>query len=102
MGMTRSAALVFAAIIAAGPSGLWVSAEAAQAQARRVPKFEVDPSWPKLPSKWVFGQVSSVSIDEQGNAWVLQRPNTVRADQRAKGMAAPPVLEFDEAGNFLQ
>ena len=72
-------------------------AVAAQAQTRMVPKFEVDPSWPKLPAKWIFGQVSSVSIDEKGHAWVLQRPNTLRADQKAKGMAAPPVLEFDQA-----
>ena len=69
-------------------------------QAREVPVFEVDPAWPKLPAKWVFGQVSSVSIDEQGHAWILQRPTSVRADQ--KGMIAPPVLEFDAAGNFIQ
>ena len=31
------------------------------------------------------------SIDEQGHAWILQRPSTVRADQ--KGKAAPPVLD---------
>ena len=72
----------------------------AAAQSREIPKFEVDPSWPKLPSKHVWGQVSSVSIDERGHAWILQRPTTVRADQRDK--AAPPVLEFDEAGNFIQ
>ncbi len=72
----------------------------AQMKAREVPRFEVDPSWPKLPAKWVFGQVSSVSIDEQGHAWILQRPHTVRADQ--KGMAAPPVMEFDADGNFVQ
>jgi DNA-binding beta-propeller fold protein YncE len=77
-------------------------AQAPAPAARQIPKFEVDPSWPKLPTKWVWGQVSSVSIDEQGHAWILQRPSTVRADQKAKGMAAPPVLEFDEAGNFLQ
>ena len=65
-----------------------------------VPKFEPDPSWPHLPDKWVWGQVSSVSIDQQGHAWILQRPTTVRNDQ--KGKAAPPVLEFDEAGNFIQ
>ena len=70
------------------------------AELREVPKFEVDPSWPKLPGKWVFGQVSSVSIDDSGHAWILQRPSTVRADQKDK--AAPPVLEFDEAGNFVQ
>ena len=50
----------------------------AQAKTREVPKFEVDPSWPKLPAKWVFGQVSSVSIDERGHAWILQRPTSVR------------------------
>ena len=73
---------------------------AAAAQPREIPKFQVDSTWPKLPAKWVFGQVSSVSIDSQGHAWVLQRPTTVRDDQKA--MAAPPVLEFDEAGNFIQ
>ena len=26
----------------------------AQMKAREVPRFEVDPSWPKLPAKWVF------------------------------------------------
>src|SRR5215831_6990343 len=77
-----------------------VAAQALQAKTRDIPKFEVDPSWPKLPDKWVWGQVSSVSIDEQGHAWILQRPSTVRADQKSK--AAPPVLEFDEAGNFVQ
>jgi DNA-binding beta-propeller fold protein YncE len=73
---------------------------AASGQARMIPHFEVDPSWPTLPSKWVWGQVSSVSIDSQGHAWILQRPSTVRNDQKDK--AAPPVLEFDEAGNFIQ
>src|SRR6476469_1182397 len=67
---------------------------------RAVPKFEVDPSWPKLPAKWVFGQVSSVSVDSDDHAWILQRPKTIRDDQ--KRMAAPPVLEFDAAGNFVQ
>jgi len=68
--------------------------------AREAPRFEVDPSWPKLPPRYVFGQVSSVSIDDQGHAWVLQRPSSVRADQKDK--AAPPVIEFDEQGNFIQ
>jgi len=69
-------------------------------QMREVPRFEVDPSWPKLPSKWVWGQVSSVSIDEEGNAWILQRPSSVRADQKDK--AAPPILVFNEAGDFIK
>jgi DNA-binding beta-propeller fold protein YncE len=69
-------------------------------QMREVPKFEVDPNWPQLPSKWVWGQVSSVSIDERQHAWVLQRPGTIRTDQ--KGRAAPPLIEFDENGKFVQ
>jgi DNA-binding beta-propeller fold protein YncE len=68
--------------------------------AREAPRFEVDPSWPKLPPRYLFGQVSSVSIDEQGHAWVLQRPSSLRADQ--KDRAAPPVIEFDEQGSFVQ
>jgi DNA-binding beta-propeller fold protein YncE len=68
--------------------------------AREAPRFEVDPTWPKLPPRYIFGQVSSVSIDEQGHAWVLQRPSSLRADQKDK--AAPPVIEFDEQGNFVQ
>jgi hypothetical protein len=85
------------AFLTLGQGGLLTPAAA---QTREIPRFEVDPSWPKMPSKWVWGQVSSVSFDEQGNAWILQRPGTVRRDQKDK--AAPPVLEFDEAGNFIQ
>ena len=68
--------------------------------AREVPRFEVDPSWPKLPAQWVWGQVSSVSVDDRDHAWILQRPATIRTDQ--KGRAAPPVMEFDAQGNFIQ
>src|SRR6185503_14920529 len=79
-----------------------IDSEAAPAPkaAREAPRFEVDPTWPKLPPRYVFGQVSSVSIDDQGHAWVLQRPSSLRADQKDK--AAPPVIEFDEQGNFIQ
>ncbi len=95
----RSAVMALAAAIAL--SGHLTAASAqTPTPPRMIPHFEVDPSWPKLPSKWVWGQVSSVSIDSEGHAWILQRPSSVRNDQ--KGMAAPPVLEFDEAGNFIQ
>jgi DNA-binding beta-propeller fold protein YncE len=88
------------ALIGGAMSVLPSLAAPAPQPAREVPRFEVDPSWPKLPPRYVFGQVSSVSIDEQGHAWVLQRPSSVRADQKDK--AAPPVIEFDEQGNFVQ
>ena len=65
-----------------------------------VPKFQVDPAWPKIPNNWQFGQVASVSVDAQDHVWVLQRPGTLGPDEKSR--AAPPVIEFDAAGNFVQ
>ena len=67
---------------------------------KKIPTFQVDPSWPKLPSKWVVGLVSGVDVDSQDHVWVLHRPETVKKEDMAK--AAPAVLEFDAAGNFIQ
>ena len=69
-------------------------------QARVLPKFQRDPNWPKVPNNWVFGSVSNVAVDYQDHIWVLQRPLEVPELYRAN--LAPPVLEFDMAGNFIQ
>src|SRR5262245_14958924 len=34
-----------------------------QAQAQSVPKYEVDPMWPKMPDKWVVGPLGGACID---------------------------------------
>jgi DNA-binding beta-propeller fold protein YncE len=65
-----------------------------------LPQFQQDKSWPKVPAKWRLGSVSAVAIDEQDHVWLLHRPRTLPAALRA--MSAPPVLEFDNAGNFIQ
>src|SRR5262245_38698492 len=77
-----------------------VSNRTAQAQApgRKVPVFEVDATWPKLPNNWVVGHVASVAVDRRDHVWMLHRPNTIPEDRRKN--AAPPVLEFDAAGKF--
>src|ERR1700740_1972463 len=80
-----------AVILALGPVG-WGRTVAAQAPARQAPTFQVDPSWPKVPSKWVLGLVSGVNVDAQDHVWVIHRPRTVKPEDKAK--AAPPVLEF--------
>jgi sugar lactone lactonase YvrE len=81
-----------------------VSNRNAKAQASstttRVPVFEADPSWPKLPNNWVLGQTPGVAIDSHDHIWVLHRPRTVPEAQRAQ--AAPPLLEFDADGKFLR
>src|SRR5215510_3137291 len=98
-------AVLIALAIVAGLARTWLfdteaAAETSQAQPRDLPLFEVDPSWPKVPAKWKLGDVSSIAIDAAGNAWVLHRPRTLKPDQAV--MAAPPILVFDPAGNFIK
>ncbi len=69
------------------------------APARSAPTFRVDPNWPELPAQWRLGEVSSIGIDAQDNAWFLHRPWTLSADEAH--LAAPQVLGFDSEGNFL-
>lgn len=75
-------------------------AQAPKDQAEAVPLFQLDPTWPKVPEKWKLGDASSIGIDAQDRIWVLHRPKTLPADQA--NMAAPPVLVFDAAGNFIK
>jgi len=92
-----------AVVIGAGHPGMENETAAVQARpsaAREVPKFQVDRAWPKIPNNWQFGQVASVSIDAQDHVWVLQRPGTLSPEEKPR--AAPPLLEFDAAGNFIQ
>jgi hypothetical protein len=75
------------------------AAPLAQDASRSMPVFQVDPSWPKLPNNWVVGTVSSVAVDRRDHVWILHRPGTVSANLKAQ--AAPPVVEFDANGAFV-
>ena len=88
-------AILVAAAIAAGCAGQQSGEPAAG-----VPVFEVDASWPKVPAKWMIGDASSIGIDSKDNVWVLHRPRTLKPDQAAN--AAPAILVFDPAGNFIK
>jgi len=77
----------------------------------QAPRFEVDPLWPKpLPNHWILGQTIGVSVDGNDHIWIIHRagslePGEVHATTNpptAQCCApAPPVLEFDEAGNLI-
>ncbi|HKB10538.1 MAG TPA: hypothetical protein VKD69_07785 [Vicinamibacterales bacterium] len=83
----------------------------AAANGAQAPRFEVDPLWPKpLPNKWILGQTIGVSVDAQDHVWIIHRagslePGEVHATtqpQTAQCCApAPPILEFDAAGNLI-
>src|SRR5262245_51607683 len=104
MKRTIGAGVVLLALagIAIGPGHPDVTAatQIRSTAAREVPAFQVDPTWPKIPNNWQFGQVASVSVDAQDHVWVLQRPGTLSPEEKPR--AAPPLLEFDAAGNFVQ
>jgi DNA-binding beta-propeller fold protein YncE len=87
----------------------------AAAQAKdmvQAPKFEVDPAFPKpLPNNWLLGQAIGVGVDAQDHVWIVHRQasltaNEVAADENPPTASccrrAPPVLEFDQAGNLLR
>jgi hypothetical protein len=106
--MTReniSRTVSMALIVAAWGGGTRLSspelaARATQAEARSLPTFEVDRAWPKVPPQWKLGDASSIAIDAQDNVWVLHRPRTLKPEQAA--IAAPPVVVFDPAGNYIK
>ena len=88
--------------------------DVAAAQARagvQAPRFEVDPLWPKpLPNHWVLGSAIGVWVDVDDHVWIVHRSSaTLAANERALELktgdcctGAPPILEFDQAGNLLR
>ena len=84
---------------------------AVEAAAVQAPMFEVDPLWPKpLPNHWVIGMTIGVSVDAQDHVWILHRPESLSNNESGASLTppigsccvpAPPVLEFDQAGNLM-
>ena len=110
-------AVIGAALIAIGaawalprlPPSAAIAAAAAEAPhigEGGVPQFELDKSWPKIPSKYRMGFGSAVAGDDQGHVWILSRPKTLANPRSAAtdtaSTPAPPVMEFDQDGNVVQ
>ena len=85
---------------------------AVEAAGVQAPTFEVDPSWPKpLPNHWLIGMTIGVSVDAQEHVWIVHRQGSLEPGELHASSnppiaqccaAAPPVLEFDQAGNLLR
>src|SRR5215472_12932326 len=92
----------------------------AKAAGVMAPRFEVDPLWPKpLPNHWLLGNSIGVAVDSNDHIWIVHRQASLEAmesygvanppgPKRRPGVVeaeccgpAPPVLEFDEAGNLI-
>jgi DNA-binding beta-propeller fold protein YncE len=106
----RSVAVV--AIVVVLGCGQRALDNAAQAQSKEAPVFEVDPFWPKpLPNHWILGATIGLDVDSRDHVFVVHRRDTF--DERTEiGAAmnpktgeccvpAPNILEFDPAGNLV-
>ena len=102
----RSSALA----ITAGLS-LLVLCAALGAQTPSVPRYKVDPDWPKpLPNKWKMGGVTGLAVDKDDNVWVLNRPNDL-TDIELESELTPPLadccarppsmIHIDKNGNVI-
>ena len=95
----------------------------------QAPMYQVDPLWPKpLPNNWVLGSVVGLSVDSRDHIWITHRGNVAPKEagmvagtngmQQPGGSpppqpgdkrpissiccaVAPPILEFDMAGNLV-
>jgi DNA-binding beta-propeller fold protein YncE len=106
-------ASVVALLVALGVSQAVLdrSAAAQSKGAVQAPRFEVDPLWPKpLPNHWILGSTIGVWVDSDDHVWVIHRSSatlgnnekTLETKQGECCAGAPPVLEFDQAGNLLR
>jgi DNA-binding beta-propeller fold protein YncE len=76
------------------------------------PRYAVDATWPKpLPNNWILGQVAGIATAKDDTIWLIHRPASLTEDERGSTLtpkrskccsAAPPVLQFDRAGNLLK
>jgi hypothetical protein len=86
-----------------------VKSASAETEKVRAPMFVVDPFWPKpLPNHWVTGSTIGVATDAQDHVWTIHRGFTVEDNFKAADLklglcckVAPPVIEYDQAGNVV-
>ncbi len=98
--------------LACGRNALQEAADRQAAEGVQAPIFEVDPFWPKpLPNHWLLGSAIGVWVDERDHVWMIHRSSaTLNNNERGLELSpptgeccagAPPVLEFDPAGNLV-
>ena len=67
--------------------------------------FQVDHFWPKpLPDDWVTGNVGGTCVDKNDHVFILNRtadPTNLTEQEKQVAHPAPPVIEFDPAGNVV-
>ena len=77
----------------------------------KMPRFAADATWPSLPTGYLIGQVSGVAVDQEGDIWVVNRPNSLHSMDIGATRSPPistccrplkEVIEFDRDGKIKQ
>src|SRR5262249_10647443 len=100
------------ALLAAGVAFTVVTgqpeAQQQQQQQLQIPQYRADSTWPKpfpatpdaatgRPRTWIPGEVAGTCVDAQDHVFIVTRGNLI-APEDVKGVAAPPVMEFNPEG----
>ena len=90
--------------------GVWNPLSQVIATSSLVPRYVVDPFWPKpLPidprtgKPWVTGEVAGTCIDSRDHIFTVNRGynNGLVAPETVVAVPSPPVVEYDPAGNVV-
>ena len=85
-------------ILSAGVALMALSSPHAQGAA---PSYEFDASWNRpFPNRWINGGLGGLCVDANDHVLALNRQD-VNKPELAAGAMAPPMLEFDSAGNLV-
>ena len=76
---------------------------AAPAAAQEVPRYELDPGWPRLPlgDRWLTGGLGGMCVGGGDRIFILNRGNVVPEDLDG-ARPAPPIIELDAEGNVVR
>ncbi len=92
--LTRIGAAVLAsmAALAVFSTDFHRSARAADSE---VPRFVVDPYWPKpLPNRWVTGSVGGICVDNEDHVFGVNRSDLTAMEQTVGKQPAPVVISM--------
>jgi DNA-binding beta-propeller fold protein YncE len=93
---------VLASLIAVGAWKPLGEANAREGRGTQVPRFVVDPYWPKpIAQRWVTGEVAGTCIDSRDHIFTVNRRNADALETSFGWPLAPPVVEYDGEGNVV-
>jgi len=121
MSFKRNLYVGSVAVALATGIGLWTASQADPPSRPKLPRFQVDTSWPKMPlpvagqfgtplvvststgkpKPWSTGEVAGTCVDSRDHVFIVTRGNLVNSPETLDSVPAPPVIEFDTDGNVV-